>query len=325
MGRGFTWNTFSPWGWREARGQMCMEVTDQEGEESAWWPAWSPWQEAGGEFLICHEGGEGICESGGSGRKETVQNLMSKDLEERSVAGRVELKYSLQGFNVPRHFPTLPSYCRKAPDLRQGSQVRSEWFLAGSIRTISSLSPWPLTFPCHLEDSLNECSDARGHIFLKKQYLSHNSSQVSVTKRCLLHLLPQEHGKPSWVQEARVFTCMQGEGHLWLIPFWCFRRRRGGWRWWGRVGQYGQGPRAQGAGTDGVGSSPCPEAHEREEQPVDAVQQATGLPGRNSPRGRIPVVPTLLSSFWQLWCCRKSFCLWAVAQLIKRDVRAQTQ
>lgn len=147
MGRGFTWNTFSPWVWREARGQMCMEVTDQEDEGSAWWPAWSPWQEPGGEFLICHEGGEGICESGGSGRKETVQNLMSKDLEKRSVVGRVELKYPLQGFNFPRPFPTLPSYCRKAPDLRQGSQVRTEWFLAGSIRTISSLSPWPLTFP----------------------------------------------------------------------------------------------------------------------------------------------------------------------------------
>lgn len=60
MGGGSLKPYFPHWVWREARGQMCVEVIDWEDGARVWWPPQSAWQETGGRFVIYHEGGDGI-------------------------------------------------------------------------------------------------------------------------------------------------------------------------------------------------------------------------------------------------------------------------
>lgn len=124
---------------------------------------------------------------------------MIKVLEKRPAVGKVEWKSPQQVSNFPgistHHCPNH----RQTPDLKLVPRSELSDGLAGSIHTISSShAPCGLWHsPSHLENSLNECRVACEHICLKNLYLSHNLSQVTVTKKHLTHWLPQQHGKLS--------------------------------------------------------------------------------------------------------------------------------
>ena len=137
--------------------------------------------------------------SGNSGRKETVQDLTRKVLEKRPAVGRAEWKSPQQVSNFPGVSTHHRPHHRQTPDLKLVPRSEVSDGLPGSIRTISSPhAPRGLwRSPSHLEDSLNECCCAHEHICLKNLYLSHSLSQVTVTKKRLPHLLPQQQGKLS--------------------------------------------------------------------------------------------------------------------------------